>query len=283
MDCAKGVAARMARPEKSIREMKGVLKIRRKTPLLFAVPTTAGTGSETTIAAVFADNTTHEKFAVIDSVLLPGWAVLDPVLTERLPEHITAATGMDALTHAVEAYIGKSNTKKTKEQSRLATKLIFENMLTAYSCGDETAARQNMLEASYLAGMAFTRAYLGNVHAMAHALGGLYSIPHGLANAVILPRVLEAYGSSAHKSLAELADLVGLTSSEDSEELKSSKFIEAIINMNQSMGIPEKFDEIKEEDMTVLVNMAFSESNPLYPVPRVLSRDDFRRIYLSII
>lgn len=282
MDCAKGVGARVARPKKSIPQMKGVLKVVKKIPPLFAVPTTSGTGSEATIAAVITDSQTHEKYAINDVALIPQYAVLDPVLTVNLPPHITSTTGIDALTHAVEAYIGRSNTKKTKQYSRDAVKLIFENLYAAYSNGKNLEAREKMQEAAFLAGVAFTRAYVGNVHAVAHTLGGFYSAPHGLANAVILPYILEYYGQSVHKPLAELADLVGLSAPGDNNKLKALKFIEAIKNLNKSMGIPAKVDCILESDIPLMVKRALSESNPLYPVPKIMSKLDMTNIYQLI-
>jgi len=282
IDCAKGVGARAARPKKSIPQMKGLFKVLKKIPPLYAIPTTSGTGSETTIAAVITDNRTHEKYAINDTALIPQYAVLDPVLTVNLPPHITSTTGIDALTHAVEAYIGRSNTKATKQYSRNAVKLIFENIYEAYSNGQNLAARKNMQEASFFAGLAFTRAYVGYVHAIAHTLGGFYSVPHGLANAIILPYVLEYYGKSAHKPLAELADMVGLSEPGDNSEQKSLKFIHAIKMLNKSMGIPNKVNGIIESDVPLMVKRALAESNPLYPVPKIMNEEDIMRIYLII-
>lgn len=278
MDCAKGVGARMARPNKTISQMRGLLKVRKRLPTLFAIPTTAGTGSEATLAAVITDSTTHEKYAINDMSLIPHYAVLDPVLTVNLPPHLTATTGMDALTHAVEAYIGKSNTKETKEAAREAVALIFENLYEAYENGTNMAARAHMQKAAYLAGIAFTRAYVGNVHAIAHTLGGLYGTPHGLANAVILPYVLRYYGKSAYQPLAELAGLAGIAESGDSEEQKAQAFIGAIEEMNQRMDIPAKISGIKEEDIPVMAERAYREANPLYPVPRIFAKRDFHAV-----
>lgn len=179
MDCAKGVGVRLAHPNKTLEDMRGYFKVRKNIPTLYAVPTTAGTGSETTLAAVVTNPQTHEKFAINDPSLRPKCAVLDPELTVSLPPHITSTTGMDALTHAVEAYIGRSNTKGTKADARKAVRLIFDNIEKVYRDGSDIDARQNMLVASYHAGLAFTRAYVGYVHAVAHSLGGLYGIPHG--------------------------------------------------------------------------------------------------------
>lgn len=282
IDCAKGVSARVARPEKSISQMKGQLKVRKAIPLLFVIPTTSGTGSETTIAAVISNSKTNEKYAINDTVLIPHYAILDPLLTLNLPSHITSTTGMDALTHAVEAYIGKSNTKETIKKSREAVTLIFENLYEAYTNGSNLNARQNMQKASYLAGAAFTRAYVGYVHAIAHTLGGHYQIPHGLANAIILPYVLEYYGDSVYKPLSELADLIGVTSEFDNEEIKARKFIDTIKQLNKAMNIPNKVTGIVEKDIPILVKQALKEANPLYPVPKILNKEDLIKIYQSI-
>lgn len=279
MDCAKGVAARLARPEKKIPQMRGLLKVRKRTPLLFAVPTTSGTGSEGTIAAVITDSSTHEKYAINDMSLIPHYAVLDPMLTVGLPPHITATTGMDALTHAIEAYIGRSNTNETREWSKEAVKLIFENIFEVYENGDNLEARENMQKAAYFAGLAFTRAYVGYVHAVAHTLGGFYGTPHGLANAVILPYVLDYFGESVYKPLSELADFAGISEIIDSEMEKAEKFIQKIKELNRDMNIPDKIEGIREEDIQVMVERAFKESNPLYPVPRFLGKEDLRNIY----
>lgn len=282
IDCAKSVGARLARPNKTIKQMKGVLKVLKKMPPLFVVPTTAGTGSEATLAAVVSDSKTHEKYAIMDTSLIPLFAVLDPLLTVKLPPHITSTTGIDALTHAIEAYIGKSNTKETKQWSVEAVKLIFDNLYEAYRNGENMAARRNMQKAAYLAGMAFTRAYVGYVHAIAHTLGGNYGVPHGLANAIILPYVLEYYGESVYTPLAELADIVGISEQTDSIEQKAKKFIRAIRELNERMEIPSVINCIIDHDIPVLVERALKEANPLYPVPRILYKQDMLKLIQMI-
>ena len=274
MDCAKVAAARVVKPKQSVRQMRGYLKVGKKLPPFFAVPTTAGTGSETTLAAVVTDPETHEKNAIADMSLRPKFAVLDPILTINLPPHITSTTGMDALTHAVESYIGKSNVKSTIHYAEDAVVLIHNNLVKVYENGKDIKARENMLKASYLAGNAFTRAFVGYVHAIAHNLGGLYNTPHGLANAVILPYILEWYGKSVYKPLAKLADLIGITDEQMSQEEKAKKYIEEIKMMNKKMNIPEKFDFIKEEDISTLVSRALKEGNPGYPVPKIMNKQD---------
>jgi alcohol dehydrogenase class IV len=273
MDCAKAAAARVTNPKISVRKMRGVLKLHHKLPPFFAVPTTAGTGSETTLAAVVTDTATHEKNAINDIRLKPRFAVLDPELTVGLPPHITSTTGMDALTHAVEAYIGKSNVKSTEEYAEKATKMIFANIEKAYTNGKDIEARDQMLKASFYAGQAFTRAYVGYVHAIAHNLGGQYGVPHGLANAVILPYVLEYYGETAHKRLAKLAEIAGVKTTGSDKE-KAEAFIEAIKTLNKNMNIPDGFDMVQEKDIPVIVERALKEGNPLYPVPKIMDKAD---------
>lgn len=282
MDCAKAVAAKIARPEKSIAQLKGLFKVRKEMPPFFAIPTTAGTGSEGTIAAVVSNSETHEKFAIMDPILVPHYAVLDPLLTVKLPPHITSTTGMDALTHAVEAYIGKSNTEETRKYAREAVILIFKYLYRAYVDGEDMKARAEMQRASYLAGLAFTRAYVGYVHAIAHTLGGFYQIPHGLANAVILPHVLRFYGDSVVKPLAELANLVGIGGISDNDERKAQLFIEAIEQLNEKMAIPSTIKGIVNRDVPLMVERALQEANPLYPVPRIINKDEMFYLYQLI-
>ena len=282
MDCAKAAGARVVKPKQSVRKMRGYLKVGKKLPPFFAVPTTAGTGSETTLAAVVSDPETHEKNVIADMPLRPKYAVLDPALTIGLPPHITSTTGMDAYTHAIESYIGKSNVKSTIRYAEEAAKIIHENLEKAYFDGKDMEARKNMLKGSYLAGAAFTRAFVGYVHAIAHNLGGLYNTPHGLANAVILPYVLEWYGKAAYPKLAKLADIVGITKEGMTVEEKGKAFIEDIRRMNKVMNIPEKFDFIKEEDIPTLVSRALKEGNPGYPVPKIIDAKEMEKIIRSI-
>lgn len=274
MDCAKAAGARVARPNKTVQKMRGQLKVIKKLPPFFAVPTTAGTGSETTLAAVVTDTKTHEKYALNDPRLRPGYAVLDPELTVGLPPHITSTTGMDALTHAVEAYIGHSNTKETSAKAEQATKMIFENLETAYNNGSDIHAREQMLLASHYAGIAFTRAYVGNVHAIAHNLGGFYGVPHGLANAIILPYVLDYYDDTAYERLARLSEFAGVAKDGQSDEEKAKAFIQEIRDMNARMNIPDKIDKIQESDIPTIAQRALKEANPLYPVPKIMDLED---------
>ena len=278
MDCAKAVGARLARPHKSLSKMEGILKIWHRLPLLIAVPTTAGTGSETTLAAVITDADTHHKYAINDFNLIPDYAVLEPSVTYGLPPQLTATTGMDALTHAIEAYIGRSTTRQTRSAAVEAIQLIFDNLQNAYNNGNDKTARHHMLRASYLAGTAFTKSYVGYVHAVAHSLGGCYGIPHGLANSVLFPVILEAYGTAAHKKLARLARLTGISDS-DLDAVAAGEFIRHIRNMNLSMNIPETLDGIRNEDIPKLARYADKEANPLYPVPVLWGPSKLEQMY----
>lgn len=283
MDAAKGAAARVVHPNTPVNKMAGLLKVMHKIPTFVAVPTTAGTGSETTIAAVITDQETHHKYAIMDLCLIPKYAVLDPEMTRNLPPNVTSTTGMDALTHAVEAYVCVANT--TKETNRLAeeaTVAIFKYLERAYNDGNDMEAREQMLIASFKAGFAFTRAGVGNVHAIAHTLGGLYNTPHGLANAVILPIVLEDYGTAVHKKLARLAELTGVKTS-GSDAQKAKAFIDEIYAMNKRMNIPTGFDHIKNEDIPQMISWALKEANPIYPVPVIYDRAHCEKVIRTII
>lgn len=282
MDCAKVVGARVAYPNKSVNQMGGILRVRKQIPTLVAIPTTAGTGSEVTLAAVITDPETHHKYAISSFPLIPRYAVLDPHATYTLPPHLTATTGMDALTHAVEAYIGRSTTKHTREMALEATRLIFANIETAYAQPEHYEARSNMLQAAYLAGNAFSQSYVGYVHAVAHSLGGRYNIPHGLANSVLLPYVLDAYGETAHKKLHELAIAAGVSDAKDSDAVGAEKLIAAIRGLNERMGIPTKLQGIREEDVPAMARYADKEANPLYPVPVLMDAKALEQFYYIV-
>ena len=282
MDCAKIVGARVVNPKKPVHKMKGLLKIRKRLPLLFAVPTTAGTGSEVTLAAVITDDKTHHKYPINDFCLIPRYAVLDYKTTIGLPPHLTSTTGLDALTHAVEAYIGRSTTRYTRSKAEEAIKLIAENLLIVYEDGKNAEARANMLRSAYLAGIAFTQSYVGYVHAVAHSLGGKYGVPHGLANAIILPYFLDVYKPKITKKLGKLARLIGITEELDNE-LASQKFIDWVKELNAKMNIPNNIKELKSEDISELALKADKEANPLYPVPILMNAKELEKIYWLLI
>ena len=283
MDCAKVTGARVARASRPVSKMRGLFKVTLPSlkmgsilpPPLFAVPTTAGTGSETTIAAVVSDPSTHEKYPITDFLLRPRCAVLDPKLTVGLPPHITSTTGMDALAHAIESYINKFyNSWNTRRKALLAVKLIFNNLEKAYKNGQDLEARGQMLWAAYWGGFTFTRGGVGNIHCIGHNLGGLYGIPHGLAMSVITPYVLEWYGPIIHKPLAKLADAAGVSKPGMTRAEKATTFIQAVKDLKKRLGIPENFDCIKDADIPLIAERALMECNPTYPVPKIMSPED---------
>ena len=284
MDTAKTIGALAVNPKKNVEDLKGLLHVHHKIPYFIAIPTTAGTGSETTLAAVIVNEETHHKYAINDPHLIPNYAIFDPKLLIGLPPKITSTTGMDALTHAVEAYIGHSNTRKTKRCAKEAVVLINKHLYVSYRNGNSFEDRMGMQEAAFKAGIAFTRAYVGYVHAIAHSLGGKYNVPHGLANAIILPYVLDAFGKKAYKKLAELSDVISLCEKSASKEEKATAFIAWIRELNKKMEIPEKFDIVYDEKaVDEMAKNAIKEGNPLYPVPKEFDSDDFKDIYRKVL
>lgn len=277
IDCAKAIAAKTVHPGKSVARLQGLLKVHHPIPPFVAIPTTAGAGSETTVAAVITDSATHRKAAINDPFLIPQYAVLDPELTVGLSPYITATTGMDALAHAVEAYTNHTyNTKLENDLAKEAVRLIHGNLLAAYQDGSDLEARQKMQLGAFYAGRAFTRGCVGYVHAVGHTLGGLYGVAHGLAMAVILPHVMRQFGAKAHRRLAELADVCGIRGTNAAE--KADNFIRWMEETNAKMGLPSGFDVIRDEDVEQMISWAIREANPLYPVPKIWGREDFRRL-----
>ena len=282
IDCAKAVGARVAFPRQSLDQLKGMLRVWRPIPPLIAIPTTAGTGSEVTVTAVITDSDTRHKYTMNNFTFIPSYAILDPAVTYTLPPSLTATTGMDALTHAVEAFIGCSTTPETRRLSLEAVHLIFDNILTAYHEPENREARRNMLHASYKAGSAFSRSYVGYIHAVAHSLGGQYNIPHGLANAVLLPVFLESYGSAVAKKLFILGRAAGVVRQGDSIPTGAARFIAAIRALNRQMNIPETLQGIQKEDIPAMARHADREANPLYPVPVLLDAAELQRFYVKV-
>ena len=281
MDCCKGIGAMAVKKGKTVEQLQGLFKVLHRIPTIFAVPTTAGTGSETTVAAVITNEKTHHKASMHDTSLMPKYAVLDPELTVGLPPKVTSTTGMDALCHAVECYTNNTyNSKLEKKLAEDAVKLIYDNLYTAYCDGSNLEARQNMQKAAFYAGRAFTRGCVGYVHAIGHTLGGLYGTPHGLAMSVILPHVMRQFGSAAHERLARLAEVCGMTGANDAE--KAEKFISWIEELKAKMNIPAGLDVIKDEDVPQIIAWAMKEANPLYPVPVVWDKADFEKCISTI-
>lgn len=269
IDAAKVIAARARNPHKIV-HMAGLMRVFFKPMPLYAVPTTAGTGSEVTIAAVVSDPSTTRKFAIMDPKLVPIGAALDGALMTGLPAHITAATGMDALTHAVEAYISRNHTPMTDAEALEATRLIMQNLPTAVTEGSNIQARQNMAVASFKAGVAFTTAGVGYVHAIAHNFGAYYHMPHGLANAVILPRVLDFSKPECIARLAKLADVSGLKQGGESDAQLADAFIAHVRKLNADFGIPTQVEKLKASDIPAITAKALSEAHWTYAVPRYM-------------
>jgi alcohol dehydrogenase len=269
IDAAKVIAARARNPHKIV-HMAGLMRVFFKPMPLYAVPTTAGTGSEVTIAAVVSDPATTRKFAIMDPKLVPIGAALDGALMTGLPAPITAATGMDALTHAVEAYISRNSTPMTDREALDATKLIMENLTEAVKNGINVEARQNMALASFKAGVAFTTAGVGYVHAIAHNFGAYYHVPHGLANAIVLPRVLDFSKPNCTDRLAQLAEVSGLKQGGESNAQLADAFIDKVRAMNADYGIPTQVEKLQESDIPAITDKALSEAHMFYAVPRYM-------------
>ncbi len=270
MDCAKGIAASVTK-NTDIKNLKGLFRIRKSLPPFIAIPTTAGTGSEATVVAVITNPKKKQKYTVVDPVLVPDIAIVDPLLMVGLPEKITAETGLDALTHAIESYSGLHSTNLTKSYSSDAVKRIFNYLPSAYKNGKDIEARREMSIASFNAGVAFTRTSIGYVHAIAHQLGGYYHIPHGLANAVILPHVMEFSFNESINSYAELAICAGIASTADTELEAAKKFVEGVKNLNSQLCIQSGFKELRTEDISILAKRAVKEAYCEYPVPRQMT------------
>jgi alcohol dehydrogenase len=273
IDAAKVIAARATNPHK-ITWMAGLMRVIFKPMPLYAVPTTAGTGSEVTIAAVVSDPSTTRKFAIMDPKLVPVAAALDGSLMTGLPAPITAATGMDALTHAVEAYISRNWTPATDAEALEATRLIMQNLPEAVKNGSNVQARQNMALASFKAGVAFTTAGVGYVHAIAHNFGAYYHLPHGLANAIILPRVLDYSKPECTARLAKLAEVSGLRKGTESEAELADAFIARVRALNAEFGIPTQVEKLRESDIPEIADKALSEAYWFYAVPRYMDKPD---------
>ncbi|WP_423897661.1 iron-containing alcohol dehydrogenase [Candidatus Pelagadaptatus aseana] len=271
MDAAK-VMALAAGNDCAPEKLKGYFKARKRSLPFYAAPTTAGTGSEVTIASVISEDRSHRKAFVLDTKQLPRAAALDPELMLSIPPLLTAATGMDALTHAIESYIGGWGTRQTDAWALEAVKLIYQNLPVACADGSDLQAREAMALASYRAGQAFTRASVGYVHAISHQLGARYGVPHGLGNAVILPHVVEFSRDAVPDKLARLAIAVGLGNSLDSHSVLAQQFVESLFELNQRLGLPPVINELKAEDINRIARAARTEAHLNYPVPKHMSQ-----------
>jgi alcohol dehydrogenase class IV len=269
IDAAKVIGA-MYTSGKSPQRLVGTLKLGGAPLPLYVIPTTAGTGSEVTVAAVVTDPVAHAKAAVVDPRVVPVATALDPLLMRGMPPHITAATGMDALTHAIEAYTNRWPHPDTGSLSIGAVKLVFANLPRAVAEGGDIEAREAMALAAFYAGLAFTKAYVGYVHAFSHKLGGVYGVPHGLANAITLPYVLDFIQDApyAQDRLAELAIAIGAGRSGEPPAELARRFTARVRELNRSIGIPERMDKLAAGDVPMIARAAMIEAHRDYPVAR---------------
>ena len=280
IDCSKAALACVQMKKLDVTTVLHTGRVSKQLPLLIAVPTTAGTGSEVTAGAVITDPIQKRKYALSNLFLIPKYAVLDASLLTTLPAKMTAYTGMDALTHAIEAYINCFNNRKTNEYALRAIKTIFQYLVPSFEDGLNMQYRLELLEASYNAGVAISNNYVGYVHAIAHGIGGMYHLQHGMINATILPIVLEVYGSAVVSKLAKIADVVGITGATDQD--KSTQFIQKLKDLNQIFSIPTSIPEIQEEDIHYLAIGAEKEGNPSYPTPVTWDVEQFEKVIRKI-
>lgn len=277
LDTAKVVAA-AASNNKSPKKLEGMLKVKKATLDFICVPTTAGTGSEATIVAVISDTVTHKKTTIVDPKLVPSVAILDPSLTLGLPIPTTVFTTMDALTHALEAYVSDFANSKTDHWAQMAVQMIYDNLPIVYKNPQDMKARENLLVASLYAGMAFTQTYVGYVHAFSHNIGGKYGVPHGLGNAVLLPHIMEFSKDKCIDRLAKLNDIVGLSAAGDSNNIKADKFIASLYKMNEDMEVPKRLEGFPKSGIDEIITAAFKEAHGTYPVPKFLTRKEAAEI-----
>ena len=277
IDTAKGAAASLSCEGVDFSTLQGAEILTRDMPPFIAVPTTAGTGSETTIAAVISGTATHRKRQILDPKLVPFAAILDPELTVGLPQGNTIHTAMDALTHALEAYVSTYATPETDRYAEMAAKMIYEALPVVREEPKNVEMREQLLVASFLAGMAFTRTYVGYVHAFAHSIGGRYGVAHGLANAVLLPHIMEYYLPVSTPRLARMAQICGISSDPD-ESTRARAFVESIAAMNQTGGVPERLAEFPRAEIDAVIKEAFQECHGTYPVPRYYTRPAARAL-----
>ena len=272
LDAAKAIGGCVT-AQKSVEELVGMFHIRKPLPFFIAVPTTAGTGSEATLAAVISDYS-HNKKQILDPVLIPDVAILDSALTKDLPVSLTAYCGMDALTHALEAYTSLYARNATNRYARRAIRIIFDTLPSLMKEPENLEYRQDMLEASFFAGYAFTRVYIGYVHAFGHAIGGIYNEHHGLCMAILLPEVMRFYEDVCVNEFATLAQDIGIYDIEKSNDENAKRFVDEIFKLNQELGIPSYFTSLKEDDYDEIIEKAFKECHGNYPVPKYYSYDE---------
>lgn len=282
IDAAKLIGAR-AKNQKSVLKMTGLLRVWRGMLPVYAIPTTAGTGSEATIAAVVSDPEQQRKLPLIDVRLLPKAAALDAKLMTGLPASITASTGMDALTHAIEAYLSRNATRQTDQQALMAAQAIFKYLPNAFAEGQDLEARQQMATAAHLAGKAFTVAGVGYIHAIAHNFGARYHVPHGLANAMVMPYVLEFSKPACLSRMATLARHCDIASVLSPDLLAADALIAHIRAMNQAFQIPATLQALQQTDIPAIAKAARAEARFTYAVPRYISQQQAEQLIAQLL
>ncbi len=282
LDTSKTVAACAANKYIKPQKLEGMMKVRTKPLPFIAIPTTAGTGSEVTLVAVISDSQSHQKTTIIDPKIVADDAILDPAITVGLPKHITSSTALDALTHAIEAYISGFATKQTDIMALKAIKLINENIIKAYNQPDDLKARENLLLGSMYAGQAFTRTYVGYVHAFSHNIGGKYGVAHGLANAVLLPHVMEDSKDAARVRFAELSDFLELCDTNAAIPAKADAFVQYLFDLNAQLNIPSRLEAFAQDGIDEIINLAFKEAHGTYPVPKYYTKASARELLLKV-
>ncbi|NOU50614.1 iron-containing alcohol dehydrogenase [Pseudoalteromonas sp. JBTF-M23] len=282
IDCAKLIGAKVVRPNKAVSDFKGLFKVLKRLPPNIAIPTTAGTGAETTVAAVVNDPQAQLKYAATDFSLVPQHAVLIPELTVSLPPHLTATTAIDALTHAIEALLSVNTLAFSRQRALEACDIIFTYLPKAYENGDDVHAREQLLLASFYAGQAFTRTSVGYVHAISHQLSANYGTAHGLSNAVLLLPVLRWYGQRVNKTLAMIARECRLTSLDYPTARQAQDLLAHIELLLENMNIQTHFSELRHEDIDTLAKEALKEAHPDYPVPYFMNFNECRNILHSV-
>lgn len=269
-DAAKAIALVLENGGK-IEDYEGVDVSSKMQKPLIAINTTAGTASEMTVFTIITDEERHVKMAIVDKHIIPIIAVNDPLVMHAMPKGLTASTGMDALTHAIEAYVSTAATPVTDACAQKAIELIVESLEAAVADGTDGVARENMAYAEYLAGMAFSNASLGYVHAMAHQLGGFYDLPHGVCNAVLLPHVQNFNKKVCAERLSDVARFMGIDITGMDHLQAADSAIEYIKGLNERVGIVSGLAElgVKESDFNTLTENAMKDAcgltNPIQP------------------
>lgn len=281
IDAAK-VMASASTSKKPLDKLAGILKVDQPLLPFYVVATTSGTGSEVTTAAVISDTKTHKKTFFVDPKYMPVAAAFDTDLLVSLPGPMTAGTGMDALTHAIEAFTSRARTPGTDRDAATAIRLIMEFLPVAYANPGDERAREMVALGSFLAGNAFTRAGLGYVHAISHQISAHYNTPHGLANAILLPRVLRFNKDACSERFAELERMLQGNADRSYAQDQAQQFIDRVDALAETVGIPVNLDEVQQKDFASITKDALAEARSSYAVPKVMRKGDVTKILQSV-